>query len=390
MKVFVIPTWHPTKHRPLWANWMLPHIELLRENGHEFYVLQLGLDDLPVPEQTEPWNQPIVVTDDHHLYVSVPRAMRKYQRTRFFYDVFLKKYMGRFKEVFKVAIEKWGHPDILHAHGSLPAGYIAAQIGREKGIPVIVQEHYTGFESDTRFWWRTGCFIREMGRQIQGFYAVSPGYAKRIERTGLLQVTGVLPNPIDTDLFRPNTHPKIEDSFRIVTAGDMGPRKGTDLLFKALHFLLPKLPWSLTVFGETSNRKIYSRWLDDPEFSSRVSLPGRVTQEELVKAYSSSNLYVVCSRIETANVSMLQAMACGVPVVTTRCDAPESLIEDSVGLSVERDNSKSLAQGILEVATNRRRYDPKKLRKFVEERYSKQVVAGMVLDAYRKAIRYGK
>jgi len=389
MKVFVIPTWYPTKHRPLWANWMLPHIELLRENGIESYVLQLGLDDELIPPNTDPWEQPIRFLNDRHLYVPVPDATGQYQRSRFFYGRFLQRYTDRLRDMFNMAVKKWGKPDIFHAHVSLPAGFCAANLGRETGIPVIVQEHYTGFESDARFWWRTGCFVREMGRHVHGFYAVSPGYAKRIEVTGLLKVTGVLPNPIDTELFQPCLRSNLGDSFRIVTTGDMGFNKGTDLLFEALRLLLPKLPWSLTLFGETANRKKYSRWLDDPEFSSRVSLPGKVTQEELVKAYSSSAVYVVSSRIETANVSMLQAMACGIPVVATRCGAPETLIDDSVGLSVEPDNPEALARGILEVARDMGRYNSKELRKFVVEHYCKPVIANKVADAYGKAIVSG-
>lgn len=386
MKVFVLPTWHPTKLRPLWANWILPHIELLRENGLDAYVLQLGLDDEPIPEQTDPWNQPPRFLADNHTYIPVPRATRRCENSRFFYGVFLKKYAERSRTLFKMAAERWGKPDILHAHVSLPAGYVAALLGHKNSIPVIVQEHYTGFESDARFWWRKGCFVREMGRNIQGFYAVSPGYARRIERTGLLNVTGVLPNPIDTYLFTPTQFQKENDVYQIVTAGNMNQRKGADLLFQALHQLMPELNWQLTLFGDISQRDAYSRWLDDPQFSSRLSLPGKVLQEELRKTYSQSDLYVVSSRIETANVSMLQAMACGVPVVTTSCGAPETLIDESVGVAVKPNDPQAFAEGILEVARNAQRYDRKALRRFVVERYSKPVVANMVVNAYEKAI----
>jgi len=385
MKVFVIPTWHPTKLRPLWANWILPHIEVLQENGVEAYVLQLGLDDEPIPENSNPWGQPIRLLGEKHLYVPVPRATKRYQQTRFFYGAILRKYVRRLRDVYRIAVDKWGKPDILHAHVSLPGGYLAACLGHEFRIPVIVQEHYSGFESNARFWWRNGCFVRKMSRHIQGFYAVSPGFAERIARTGLINVTGVLPNPVDTELFCPLTNEKPDHSFKAVTTGNVGWIKGTDILFEAFRSLSGRLDWSLTLFGETGNREEYSKWLNDPKFSARVTLPGKVSQEELVKAYSSSHLYVVSSRIETANVSMLQAMACGVPAVTTRCGGPETLIDDSVGLAVESDNSEALASAILEVARNRERYDPVKLRQFVEERYSKPAVAKRVLQAYQTA-----
>ena len=389
MKVFVIPTWHPTKHRPLWANWILPHIDMLRENDVEAYVLQLGLDDEPIADKTDPWDQPPRFLTDKHIYVPVPRATKRYQHSRFFYGGFLRKYTNRMRELYKMATERWGEPDIFHAHVSLPGGYVAAQIGRKTGIPVVVQEHYSGFESNARFWWRTGCFVREMGRHVKGFYAISPGFAKRIARTGLLNVTGVLPNPVDTKMFCPLPNKAPGGSFKIVTTGNMGWLKGTDILFEALRSLSGRLDWSLTLCGKTSNQKKYSKWLDDSEFSARVTLPGKVSQERLAEVYSASDLYVVSSRSETANVSMLQALACGIPAVTTRCGGPESLIDNTVGLSVSAANPAALTKAIIEVAKTQDRYDPVLLHQFVEKRYSKTAIAKMVLKAYEDATSSG-
>lgn len=385
MKVFVIPTWHPTPTRPLWCNWVVPHIDMLRESGIQAYVLQLGLDGEEIPYGTDPWRQPIRLRNNEHLYVPVPNTSKSYQRTRFFYGAFLRKYATRIRELYKVAVEKWGKPDILHAHVSLPAGYLAAGLGQEFGVPVIVQEHYSGFESDARFPWRTGCFVKQMGRRIQGFYGVSQGYASRIERTGLMHINGVLPNPVDTVMFE-QKNLKRRESFQIVTTGTVGKIKGTDILFEALRLLPEDLHWSVILFGDLANSNRFRRWLDAPGFSHRVSLPGKVSQSELVDFYSQSDLFVVSSRSDTANVSMLEAMACGLPVVTTRCGGPETLIDDTVGVSITPNDPRALAEGILSVARNPEKFDRAASRRFVIERYSKPVVAKLVMAAYSRAL----
>jgi glycosyltransferase involved in cell wall biosynthesis len=228
-----------------------------------------------------------------------------------------------------------------------------------------------------------------MGRQIRGFYAVSPGYAKRIERTGLICVSGVLPNPVDTDLFRPE-FAENKEIFRIVTTGDLGLLKGTDLLFEALRLLPNDLNWSVTLFGEVGDCTRFSQWLENQFFANRVSLPGKVSQADLVRAYSLSDLFVVSSRSETANISMLEAMACGLPVVTTCCGGPETLIDDTVGIAVQPNDPQTLATGILQVARNPQLYDRDAQRRFVLERYSKPVVAKRVIDAYQVALKKSK
>ena len=85
---------------------------------------------------------------------------------------------------------------------------------------------------------------------------------------------------------------------------------------------------------------------------------------------------------------MLQAMACGVPVVTTSCGAPETLIDESVGIAVRPKEPQALAEGILQMARNPQHYNRDVLRLFVVERYSKPVVSRQVMEAYRVALRY--
>ena len=87
---------------------------------------------------------------------------------------------------------------------------------------------------------------------------------------------------------------------------------------------------------------------------------------------------------------MLQAMACGVPVVTTSCGAPETLIDDTVGIAVKPNDPYALAEGILQVAQNPQRFDRAMLRRFVVKRYSKPTVAKQVMEAYRVALGMGQ
>jgi glycosyltransferase involved in cell wall biosynthesis len=79
-------------------------------------------------------------------------------------------------------------------------------------------------------------------------------------------------------------------------------------------------------------------------------------------------------------------MACGVPVATTSCGGPETLIDDTVGIAVAPGNPQALAKGIMKVAHTPQRYDRNNLRQFVLGHYSKPVVANVVKEAYFNAI----
>ncbi len=385
MKILVIPSWHPTPEKPLWCTWVLPHIVALGEEGHDVYILQV---DIELVKGSNKLNDgEIIQRDEKHIFANLPFKYHKYYRTRFFYGKILNTYSKKVYELYKKIEKEWGKPDVIHAHVSLPAGYGAAELGEKENIPVVVTEHYSGFESDARFPWRVGSFIKEMGKKIQGFYTVSPGFGKRIERTGLLKVSGTLPNPVNTSLFSFIEEKRKSNIFRIVTVGSSSKIKGADILFEALHQLLGKLDWSLTLFGTFDRKSGFEQWFKDPEFSKRVHLPGKVSQQELAKVYSNSDLYVVSSRIETANVSMLEAMACGLPVVSTRCGAPETLLDDTVSITVPSENPKVMAEAILTMSKTIENYKREDLRDFVVKNYSKQAVINKMIEAYEYTIR---
>lgn len=380
MKILVIPSWHPTPTKPLWCTWVLPHIEALKEAGHDVFVLQL---DMETPFESM---DDFIFLDEQHLYGSLELNKHKFFRTRFFYGRALKKYSQKLQELYRVVEKEWGKPDVIHAHVSLPAGYGAAELGQKENIPVIVTEHYSGFESDARFFWRVGTYIKEMGKNIQGFFTVSPGNAKRIESTGLIKTTGVLPNPIDTKVFLPKDVKRTSKRFEIVTAGGLSHIKGTDILFDALRLVGDKIDWHLTLFGNIDAYEKYSGWLDDPRISDRITLRGKVSQEELAMQYSKSDLYIVSSRVETANVSMLEAMACGCVVLTSKVGAPETLIDDTVGVSLPAENPKAMAEAILVMSNTIENYKREELCKFVVDNYSKKTVATKMLLAYKQAV----
>ncbi|PKO02586.1 MAG: hypothetical protein CVU43_07140 [Chloroflexi bacterium HGW-Chloroflexi-5] len=390
MKIFIVPTWHPTEQNPHFANWILPHISASAQNGNEVIVLYVDTEaKLPNAPVDDSFLRPKYITD-HHLYIPMPKKNNRFLRTRFFYGKILNEYTSKLRELYKIAEAKWGKPDLIHAHVSLPAGYGSAIIGRENDVPVVVTEHYTGFEYDAKYFWRVGYFVKEMGKIVSGFYAVSPGFAERINQTGLLKVDGSLPNPININYFKCEHKLIKSDTFNIVTTGSLGWRKGTDILLEALSLINNQINWKLTLFGNLPDEHKFKKWLNNPNFNNRILLNGCVSQSELVNTYANSDLFVVSSRVETANVSMLEALSCGIPVITTRCGAPETLINNKVGISVPSENAHALAQGVLRMANNIGNYPPEKMREFVVNNYSMEKISSLLALVYDTAIQKKK
>ncbi len=371
MLVFIIPAWHPTKKKPNHCRWILPHIDIVKSIAN---VVVLHVD-----QEAEQGCSLEVTETNGHFYLFSPIHKNKLTRTKFGYPRILNDYYANLEKLYSKAVVKYGKPDIIHAHVSMPAGHGATELGLKYKIPVIVTEHYSGFFSDTRFPWRLGSFYREMIRSANGFYVVSPGFKNRIEEMRGLKVSGVTPNPINTELFKP-TNPRIKDGvLRLVSTGTVGHIKGTDILLAAVAKLPFDLNWQLIIVGNTSAEQSQWKGLQDP----RVTLLPSKSQEELAGIYSQSDVYIVSSRVETANVSMLEAMACGCYVISAKIGAPETLLDGNVASFFESGNDPELKNKILDFTCVKRNEQ----RNYVLQNYSIETVATELESIYEDVLK---
>lgn len=132
----------------------------------------------------------------------------------------------------------------------------------------------------------------------------------------------VIPYGAPIEYFQPR--PKQDRIFRAMFAGQVGTRKG-------IHYLLPAwqeldLPESeLLLVGVN---QMPTDWL--AKYSDRVCLTGSVPHSSLNEYYSSANVFVFPSLVEGFGLVLLEAMACGLPIITTPNTAGSDIITDGV------------------------------------------------------------
>lgn len=135
-----------------------------------------------------------------------------------------------------------------------------------------------------------------------------------------------------------------------VAAGRLETSKGFDLLVSAWRDVAAKHPdWTLRIFGDGSKREELDRQIDELGLRGQVTLEGHSTslQSEMAKA----SLFVLSSRAEGYGMVLVEAMACGVPVVSTNCPTgPRDIITPGVdGLLVPNKDVDALARAIVEM-----------------------------------------
>jgi glycosyltransferase involved in cell wall biosynthesis len=119
----------------------------------------------------------------------------------------------------------------------------------------------------------------------------------------------------------------------------------------------------------------------------RVEFAGRKPLGELVSEIQRSSVLVLPSRAESLGMVLVEALACGTPVVATRCGGPEDIVDERVGVLVPPEDPAALAAGIENVLDRRAEFDPAALRAHALERFGIESVIARYGELYSAALR---
>ena len=151
---------------------------------------------------------------------------------------------------------------------------------------------------------------------------------------------------VDPDLFKPVTHNG--KGTRLLTVGRMASVKGMPVLLDAIKQLQATHPdIKLTVVGDGPERKDFERRAGELGIADRVDFVGYQSQSQVRERLSETDVFVLPSFAEGVPVVLMEAMAAGVPVVTTRIAGVAELVDDGTsGRLVPPGDKNSLADAI--------------------------------------------
>ena len=154
----------------------------------------------------------------------------------------------------------------------------------------------------------------------------------------------VIPDPLT---FSSSTYSPLTEK-RVIAVGRYVYQKGFDLLLKSWAIVEKKCPdWVLTIIGQ-GERLQYDALVDELNIDrSRCKLFGPT--ERIQDEYMSSSFLVMSSRFEGFGMVLVEAMACGLPVISFDCPCgPKDIIQNHIdGILVEKGNIEKLAEAII-------------------------------------------
>jgi glycosyltransferase involved in cell wall biosynthesis len=283
--------------------------------------------------------------------------------------------------------------DIVHIHTSYSASFVRksaiAALARAFGVKIIIHVHGSQFDL---FYENSNAIVKGIIRMrlesADIVIALSDDWLRRLKRMAPAALIRVLPNPVVATEFAPALSGK---SDVLATGGDIlflgafGKRKGVFDLLEAAVRVVEKRPDVVFELGGDQSVDQVRELVQKKNLQETVRVLGWVKGADKVAAFRRAHVYVLPSYHEGLPVSILEAFASGLPVVTTPVGGIPEIVKDGVnGFLVEPGDVNALASAILRLLSDhdlRRTMSATNL-DLVRTRHDARVVVRKLVDWY--------
>jgi glycosyltransferase involved in cell wall biosynthesis len=282
-----------------------------------------------------------------------------------------------------------GAPDLIHAHSAVWAGTAAARISRGSGTPYVLTEHSSGFARGRyRAWYET--FLRDAFENASAVIAVSEALRQQLAAYRPLGSIHIVPNLVDTEKFCLPPEPRPEVPLRFVCiAASLDDNKATDVLLRAFAAAFAGAESvRLDIVGDGPERTRLEHLAWSSGIGEQATFHGRLDRVGVRTVLWSAHCCVSASRVETFGVTLIEALATGLPSIATRSGGPEDIVTPESGHLVPVDDVPALAEAMRGVFAARALWGQRTaaLRALAERRYSTAAIVEELGEVYRAAL----
>lgn len=242
--------------------------------------------------------------------------------------------------------------DLIDAHYLYPDGVAAAMLGRTLSKPVVITARGTDVNLIPQYRVPRSWIHRAM-RHSAHMIAVSQALKEALVSLGAPpEKVTVLRNGVDLRTFHPGGRAEARNRLglsgrTLMSVGHLVERKAHDLAIAAMP-LLPE--YSLLIIGEGPERAALSRQIDRLDLGRRVRLIGWIPHESLREYYAAADALVLASSREGWPNVLLEAMACGTPVVASNIwGNPEVVAAPEAGRLMADRTAGAIASAVCEL-----------------------------------------
>ena len=371
MKIWVIGRGYPIPENKMLGSFELEQAKLLARNGHDVCYIALMLQFL---SHNYSRGYRHFEEDDINIFT----YSHVYFPTRL--GIYLERYEDKcWQMLFDEAEAAGGLPDIIHIHyPTMLSSINVIEKYRKKGVKIFVTEHWTKVQSQkirghdfTRLKYYTShanCFIT-VGQNLQD---------------SIKQMTDVaVPMEVVPNMFSPVFQPapkKDTEKFTFVMSGRMVPHKRFDVVVQAfMQTFEGQNQFHLKLIGDGSEKK---KLMQLSKNSPQIEFTGSVNGNVVANEVAQSDVLICVSSLETFAVPVIEAWACGIPVITLDSIPASRYCDESNGIVLREDSLPQLGEVMKKIYVKYDQYQKDKIAEFARSNFGDKEIIRILENIY--------
>ncbi len=302
----------------------------------------------------------------------------------------------RYKKMMKAQVKRYirqnGLPDIVHVHVPMKAGIIALWLKKKYAIPFVVTEHWAIYndEAKDKFSGRNFIFksyTKKILEKCSLFIPVSDHLGKAVNEIVTKVAYKPVPNVADTNLFFYKKSDGADNKvFTFIHVSTMKFQKNPRGLVKAFSFFAKENPSSkLIMVGENFEPIAeYANELGIP--TENIEFTGLLSYEEVAQKMQTADVCILFSRFENLPCVIIEALCCGLPVISADVGGIAELINETNGVLIKSEDENALLESMNNLYSSYSNIDREKISVEATAKYNYETIGKEIYGLYEDII----
>ena len=299
----------------------------------------------------------------------------------------LRKYFKLQKQIYRQIKNDIGQPDIVHVHVAMKAGILALYLKKMYRLPYVLTEHWTGYYPqsvpsiyDSNFIYKK--INKAILQKADLFLPVSKHLGQTVNKHFTTVKYQAVPNVVDAKLFFYNAAFKLP-KFRFIHPSLMNYQKNAAGILQACVILKAKgYDFEILMVGN-EDEKLKGFAAQNGLLNEIVFFMPPVSYATVAQQMQQSSALVLFSRFENLPCVVLEALCCGLPVISSTVGGLAEVIDETNGILVESESINQLANAMQAMIDNYENYDKVSISKKAIETFNYDTVGSQYFTIYK-------
>jgi len=382
-KILFIPRWYPDRHDNMLGLFVQKHAMAV-QSLHDVSVLYVTTDATMNPGA-------VVITENnfngiHELHIYFGKYDSGFRNAL--------SYWNCYKKGIGMILSRERKIDLTHVHILTRTAIPALWLKYTANIPYIITEHWSRYlpvnlaKGSFPGWWRR-TVTRFVVSNAAAITTVTENLAKAMQDLGLKGKYHNTPNIADINDFRPLNNIQRDPKKLVHVSCFDEPAKNIKGIIDVIADLSKeRTDFNLEIIGDGKDYiEVYEYALQTGLVGSRIFFTGLLTGKELSTHLADSDALVMFSNYENFPCTIVESMACGVPVISTAVGGITEHLQKEFGILIQAKNETMLKDAIISILDQPQQFNKEAMRKYAVTHFSMENSAQIFDTIYRKAIQ---